>query len=206
MQTKMQTKPNRPVVVAALDLAVRTEEILNAAARLAAAGGELHVVHVMSQEAAGGSRDNAALHFVTLTDRVRAKLDAYAAELPKTISKVFLHIRIGAADVEIVQVASDVSADVVVVGTRDHTGVERIIFGSVGASLIRYAPCPVLVCRPKTVAQWEQILPPCPDCLAVQESSGRKSFWCERHSQHHPRAHTYSEFPATYGVGAQTFR
>lgn len=206
MQTQMQTNPNRPVVVAALDLVMRTEEILNAAARLAAPGGELHVVHVMSQDAAGAARDNAALHFVHLTDGVRSKLDAFTGALPKTISRVVLHVRIGSPDVEITQVASDVSADVIVVGTHDLTGVERIIFGSVGANLIRYAPCPVLVCRPKTVAKWEQILPPCPDCLAVQKSTGRKSFWCERHSQHHPRAHTYSEFPAPYGVGAQTFR
>lgn len=202
MQTQAQNQPSRPVVVAALDLAVRTEEILHTAARLAQSGGELHVVHVMARDTVG---DN-PLHFVALTDQARSKLDILVGELPKTIARLVLHVRIGAPDVEIAQVASDVSADVIVIGTREHTDIERLLFGTVGGSLIRNAPCAVLVSRPKTVAAWEKIEPSCPDCLAVQKSSNRATFWCERHSERHPRAHTYATFPDNFAMGAQTFR
>jgi hypothetical protein len=137
---------------------------------------------------------------------VRAKLAQLASQLPALIKRIVLHIRLGSADLEIAQLASDVGADLVVVGTREHSGLERLLLGSVGASLIRNAPCPVLVCRPKSVAPSEQIAPPCPDCRAVQQATGRKTLWCERHAQHHPRAHTYTETPESFGIGAQTFR
>jgi hypothetical protein len=94
----------------------------------------------------------------------------------------------------------------VVVGTRGRSGVDRLLESSVAESLLRLAPCPVLVYRPKSLPAYEQILPPCPDCLEVQRSTARERLWCDRHSERHPRAHTYSERPDSYGMGALTFR
>jgi hypothetical protein len=76
----------------------------------------------------------------------------------------------------------------------------------VAESLVRHTRCPVLTYRSRSTAAWEQIVPPCVDCLAVQRSTGRTRLWCDRHAQHHPRAHTYSENPSSYGLGSQTFR
>ena len=206
MQTPTQSE-TQYVVVAAVDLVLGSEDVLQTAAKLAAtANGELHVVHVIPSDAVGSLRGDDALRFSNLTDDVRAKLEQLTKNLAVRTKRIGLHVRVGGADVEIAQVASDVRADLVVVGSHGHTGLDRLLLGSVGASLIRNAPCPVLVCRPKTTARWERILPPCPDCQAVQQSTGRKTLWCERHSQHHPRAHTYSEMPESFGVGAQTFR
>jgi hypothetical protein len=81
-----------------------------------------------------------------------------------------------------------------------------LLLGSVAESLVRNAPCPVLTWRPKAVPIWNQIAPPCADCVAVQKKTGRATLWCELHSQHHARAHTYYEVPSSYGIGAQTFR
>jgi len=64
----------------------------------------------------------------------------------------------------------------------------------------------VLAFRPKVSSAWDKIEPPCPDCLQVQATTNRATLWCDRHSQHHSRAHTYSELPESYGIGAQTFR
>jgi len=207
MKTLAHNEPPQSVVVAAIDLVQKDENVLQAAAKLASTtNGELHVVHVIPHDAVGSLRGDDALRFSNLADDVRAKLEQLAAELPMAVKRIVLHVRLGRADVEIAQLASDVAADLLVVGTHDHTGLERLLLGSVGASLIRNAPCPVLVCRPKSVPQWEQILPPCADCRAVQQSTARKTLWCERHAQHHPRAHTYSEVPASFGLGSQTFR
>jgi nucleotide-binding universal stress UspA family protein len=207
MKTHAQNEPPQSVVVAAIDLVEPSENVLREAAKLAAmTSGQLHVVHVIPHDAVGSLTGEDALRFSNLTDDVRAKLEQLAAELSMAVKRIVLHVRLGSADVEIAQLASDVGADLVVVGTHGHSGLERLLVGSVGASLIRNAPCPVLVCRPKSAPQWEQILPPCADCRAVQQKTARKALWCERHAQHHPRAHTYSEVPASFGLGSQTFR
>jgi nucleotide-binding universal stress UspA family protein len=207
MQTPTENEVAQSIVVAAIDLAAESQGVLQAAAKLASTpDGELHVVHVSPKEAGGSFRGEDALRLSNLTDDVRAKLEQLASKLPARIKRIVLHVRLGSADMEIAQLASDVGADLVVVGTRQLTGLDRLLLGSVGANLIRNAPCPVLVCRPKSVAPLEQIAPPCPDCRAVQQASGRKTLWCERHAQHHPRAHTYSETPESFGIGSLTFR
>ncbi len=43
--------------------------------------------------------------------------------------------------------AAEVRADLVVVGTRSPSDIERVIFGSVAGRVVRHAPCSVLVSR-----------------------------------------------------------
>src|SRR5262249_40888240 len=104
------------------------------------------------------------------------------------------------------RLASDISADLVVVGTASRGGGGRLVFGSGAAKDGRPAPCPVLVVRPQEIPMWGGIGPPWPDCTHVAPSAKREHLWCARHSQHHPRWHTYHEAPASFGVGTMTFR
>lgn len=48
---------------------------------------------------------------------------------------------------EIVKLAESERADLVVVGSRGLTGTSRFLMGSVSDSVVKYAPCPVLVAR-----------------------------------------------------------
>jgi nucleotide-binding universal stress UspA family protein len=48
---------------------------------------------------------------------------------------------------EIVKAAKDWPADMIVMGTHGREGVARMMLGSVADSVIRQAPCPVLVVR-----------------------------------------------------------
>jgi hypothetical protein len=116
------------------------------------------------------------------------------------------HVRIGSPANAIVELASDIDADLVVVGTGQRTGMSRIVFGSVAEKVVRTAPCPVLVVRRREIPAWEQIEPPCPDCTHVQRSTNGEHRWCARHSQHHARWHTYYETPSSFGLGTMTFR
>ena len=50
---------------------------------------------------------------------------------------------------QIVQVAEDIEAELIVMGTRGLGGITKALIGSVSDSVIRHAPCPVLVVRPK---------------------------------------------------------
>jgi len=66
---------------------------------------------------------------------------------------VVSHIRSGSAASQIAQLADDVRADLVVVGTQGHTGITRLLLGSVAHGVVSLAPCTVLVVRDRNFAQ-----------------------------------------------------
>ncbi len=49
---------------------------------------------------------------------------------------------------EIVRFAAERGTGTVVVGTRGHTGLTRLVLGSVARNVLLHAPCSVLVVRP----------------------------------------------------------
>jgi nucleotide-binding universal stress UspA family protein len=57
------------------------------------------------------------------------------------------HLRMGAVDLEVVALAKELGADLIVMGCRGHRGIRRAIEGSISDGVIRHAPCPVLVVR-----------------------------------------------------------
>jgi hypothetical protein len=164
------------------------------------------VVHVLPEGDVAAVQGERAIGVVNLAADAHAKLERLAADLPDSVARIFLHLGAGKVDIEIAQLASDIGADLIVVGTRGRSGADKVVDASVAESLLRLAPCPVLVFRPKSVPAYEQIAPPCPECLEVQRSTDRARLWCDRHSEHHPRAHIYSETPTGYGMGSLTFR
>ena len=59
------------------------------------------------------------------------------------------HLRMGAVDLEVVALAKELRADLIVMGCRGLGGVRRALMGSVSDSVVRHAHCPVLVVRPE---------------------------------------------------------
>jgi nucleotide-binding universal stress UspA family protein len=57
------------------------------------------------------------------------------------------HQRRGRKDEEIVRVAEEIGAGLIVMGSRGLGGLKRSLMGSVSDSVIRHAHCPVLVVR-----------------------------------------------------------
>ena len=57
------------------------------------------------------------------------------------------HLRMGKAVVEIVDLAEELGAGLVVVGSRGLGGIRRALMGSFSDSVVRHAHCPVLVVR-----------------------------------------------------------
>jgi nucleotide-binding universal stress UspA family protein len=57
------------------------------------------------------------------------------------------HLRMGAVALEIVALAEELKADLIVMGSRGLGGVRRALMGSVSDSVVRHAHCPVLVVR-----------------------------------------------------------
>jgi nucleotide-binding universal stress UspA family protein len=59
------------------------------------------------------------------------------------------HLKMGEVDLEIVALAEELGADLIVIGSRGLGGVRRALMGSVSDSVVRHAHCPVLVVRPE---------------------------------------------------------
>src|SRR5918993_2249254 len=57
------------------------------------------------------------------------------------------HLRMGEVDLEIVALAKELGADLILMGCRGRRGIRRAIEGSISDAVIRHAPCPVLVVR-----------------------------------------------------------
>jgi nucleotide-binding universal stress UspA family protein len=57
-------------------------------------------------------------------------------------------VEFGPAQVGIPEAARELKIDLIVISTRGHTGLQRILLGSTTARVVRYASCPVLTVRP----------------------------------------------------------
>jgi nucleotide-binding universal stress UspA family protein len=57
------------------------------------------------------------------------------------------HLRLGRADEEIVDLAYEVGAGFIVMGSRGHGRLRRALLGSVSDSVVRHAHCPVTIVR-----------------------------------------------------------
>jgi universal stress protein A len=81
--------------------------------------------------------------------------DSAERELPKIaeceecqgleVEEVIAH---GDAASEIVRVARERGVDLIVISSHGRTGLGRLLFGSTTESVVRHAPCPVLVVKP----------------------------------------------------------
>jgi nucleotide-binding universal stress UspA family protein len=201
--TKSETA-DKSVILVAVDLSPISQAVVDSAMNVVGTRPtELHLLHVLRPQP---PELVASVHFSTVVEQTTTQLDELTRNLPASVEHVVIHVRAGEPAVEIAQLASDLASDLIVVGTHGYKGLDRLLLGSVADALVRNAPCPVLTYRPKSVRLWEQIEPPCPDCVAVRQATGRANLWCERHSQHHPRAHTYREVAEPFGLGSQTFR
>jgi nucleotide-binding universal stress UspA family protein len=178
---------------------------------------DVHVVNVVNvygaQTLLGGSGEptgvasmNQAEATALLERHVQERRAAFGDSLATV--RVHAHLRIDAPAQEIAQIAADLEADLVVVGTHGRRGIARLLLGSVAEAVVRLAPCPVLVVRPKELPeQPPRIEPPCPQCLEARRASGGAEYWCEQHRERHGQRHTYhqrdrvgteTEMPLTY--------
>ncbi len=206
---------SRFVVLAAVDASEAAHEVLRVGANIARTtrGGELHLVHVVEDlpppVALVPRPVGLGITSNEIVAAARKHVEALAVEARSQFhGRLSTHVAAGSAWKQILQVAIDVQADLIVVGTHGRAGVKRLLLGSVAESVVRKASCPVLVAREKDYHAFvpPEIEPACPDCLLAQRQSGGERLWCDRHAQHHPHAHLHYEVPESFGLGSQLFR
>jgi nucleotide-binding universal stress UspA family protein len=186
----MATLPATPItVLAAVDFSETSTLVVQEAVELARhnKAEEIHFLHVRSTR-----RDDAAVEGARaeLEEWIGARLNG-ADGVPLTV-KVVAHEASGNPADVIVEMASDLLASVVVVGTHGRKGMQRMLLGSVAEAVVRSAGCPVLVVRP--IMHHDaipRIEPPCPRCVETRMTTEGRELWCEQHSEKHGRRHTY---------------
>lgn len=116
-------------------------------------GSELHVVLVgLSVSYVGMGpveiADIPAPSQEELTEEAQRLLDAQSKQIEAAGGIVTqAHLRVGRPDEEIVALAEELGAGLIVIGSRGLGGIRRALMGSVSDSVIRHAHCPVLVVR-----------------------------------------------------------
>jgi nucleotide-binding universal stress UspA family protein len=75
---------------------------------------------------------------------IEKALQGYQAELP---CQTELEIVMGDPTEEIIRLANIYKADLIVLGSRGLTGVNRILKGSVGSQVVSESPCSVMVVK-----------------------------------------------------------
>jgi nucleotide-binding universal stress UspA family protein len=124
---------------------------------------------------------------------VGAQLAVWQENTKKTFSRCVTYLSTEFPAVAVAQLASDLEADMIVIGTHGRQGLRRLIIGSVAEAVVRLAEVPVLVVRPKAASAppIPEIQPPCPKCVETRKQSGGQQLWCEQHSERHGPRHTY---------------
>src|SRR5205814_1519368 len=79
-------------------------------------------------------------------EQLQAHLRAARRQCRNTVSS---HFAVGDAVSEVVKLCETLKADLLVIGTHDHHGLERLLLGSIAETLMRKVPCSTLVVRPK---------------------------------------------------------
>lgn len=83
-----------------------------------------------------------------LDEEARRLLDAQVKQIEVDGSTVAqAHLRVGRPDEQIVALAEEIGAGLIVMGSRGLGGLRRLLMGSVSDSVVRHAHCPVLVVR-----------------------------------------------------------
>jgi nucleotide-binding universal stress UspA family protein len=125
-------------------------------------GSELHMVHVFGIAPVGPPVYPSATEFEGVEQeeaeaeqpqriseqRAREVLDAEAKKVRSVGGTVAEeHLVEGRVAPEIVALAEEIGAGLIVLGSRGRGGIRRALMGSVSDSIVRHAHCPVLVVR-----------------------------------------------------------
>lgn len=122
-------------------------------------GAPLTVLHVVAPPPALAPVPGLAAGPVLIPERTRedllSRLDRFAEPAVGAGVAVRRTLREGDPASLILEVAEEVGADLIVMGTHGRAGLERLILGSVTDRVLRRAPCPVVAVPPPSREQFD---------------------------------------------------
>lgn len=122
---------------------------------------ELHAAFVIAQPPKNLAEAERALEVAQtrLRERVVERCEATGQRWDQ---RVVFHVRIGDPAKALHQIAVDVDADLIVVGTHARRGLAKMLIGSVAEDLVRTAHVPIMVSRKKELAELPRSAEPDP--------------------------------------------
>jgi nucleotide-binding universal stress UspA family protein len=129
-----------PASMEALDYAVSLAKQFRAA---------IHLVHVHppDEAAAVPAAAHVLLQSAEAIERLNEELTGIHRQHVAPFCPENCHIRPGRPYHEIIGLAREIAADLIVLSTRGHSGLKHLLLGSTAERVVRGAPCPVLVAR-----------------------------------------------------------
>ena len=144
---------NITTIVVGVDLSVSSDQALDRAVALAQLhGAELVLVHAQADDAPiEGATSETLRQLGEVSAAMRVEEAKRLAERVLSIQARGLTVQTksaaGPAGEVVARVATERHAELIVVGTHGRTGISRFLLGSAAQSILRHAPCDVLVCR-----------------------------------------------------------
>jgi nucleotide-binding universal stress UspA family protein len=147
-----RTSPASGRILAATDLSDPSLPALTAAADEARhRSARLTVAHVVDPEKAMGSEVFATIMGLLSEDFMSELGDVARGKLAESLEKLGVKadavVENGSAGASILRLAEELPAELVVIGNSGSTGLASVLVGSVAETIVRWAPCSVLVVR-----------------------------------------------------------
>jgi nucleotide-binding universal stress UspA family protein len=137
-------------LIVAIDASAEAPRVVAASARFVRPFPEavVHLVHVFRVSRFDRARVGVPAPDGDALAEAKDYLDAQARSLRRQCrNQVVPHLPVGDPCGEVLKLAESFRADLLVVGTHDHTGFERLLLGSIAEDLTRKAPCSIVVVR-----------------------------------------------------------
>jgi nucleotide-binding universal stress UspA family protein len=114
-------------------------------------GAKLYIVHVIYDiaKASGWYVPHVSVDQMYKDIEIGAKkeLERFGVEELSGIKDIERTVITGVPHEEIVNFANKNKVDIVIIATHGRKGIDRLLFGSTAAQVVRFAPCPVLTVR-----------------------------------------------------------
>lgn len=142
----MSLLPRKSIVVP-VDYSASSAPAVRTALETVDEGGVVHVLNVipplepLSPLGIFGDGDVES----KLSERAKTHLESWLSS--REIEGVTASIAIGQEGDAIVDFAAEKSADLIIIPSHGHSGLKRVLLGSVAERVLRHAHCPILVLR-----------------------------------------------------------
>jgi nucleotide-binding universal stress UspA family protein len=112
---------------------------------------EIHILHVVERNLRFSDLGAGIDKLKEELEGIKARSEAELARLAKSdqalVGRIKQHIANGKPASEIIRIATEQGADLIVMGTHGLTGVGRVLIGSVAEQVVRRAPCTVVTVK-----------------------------------------------------------
>jgi nucleotide-binding universal stress UspA family protein len=138
-------------VLVALDFSSPSAPIVRTATRFAKVlHAELFVAHIFEYSDAGSRATGGIVEGLTgVREKAKRRLGDIVHRIRRKAIVAHAVTRDGLAGGTILEIIEDKNIDLAILGTRNHAGMERFVFGSTAEAVFRRASCPLLTIGPE---------------------------------------------------------